>query len=71
LRGFIHGSFKEFEVEPMGGSKIPPIDLLCVLLFKNLKRRIFTEGNGGNEGAARGFILDSLGTDGKVGQWLD
>jgi hypothetical protein len=33
-RGFIQGSFKEFKVEPMSGSKIPPIDTLCDLLFK-------------------------------------
>jgi hypothetical protein len=35
-RGFIHSSFKEFEVEPMAGSKIPPIGPLRYLLFKNL-----------------------------------
>jgi hypothetical protein len=31
-RWFIHSSFKEFEVEPMAGSKIPPIDPLRLLL---------------------------------------
>jgi hypothetical protein len=40
-RWFIHSSFKEFEVEPMSGSKIPPIGPLRYLLFKNLKEKSF------------------------------
>jgi hypothetical protein len=40
-RWFIHSSFKEFEVEPMSGSKIPPIGTLRYLLFKNLKEKSF------------------------------
>jgi hypothetical protein len=36
----------------MSGSKIPPIGLLCVLLFKNLREKnFFTGGNRGNGGA--------------------
>jgi hypothetical protein len=38
----------------MSGLKIPPIGPLCLLLFK---KNIFTGGNRGNGGAARGASL--------------
>jgi hypothetical protein len=45
----------------MPGLKIPPIDPLRCLLFKNLKEKNLTGGNRGNGGALRRWLmLDSL-----------